>query len=112
MPGDVNRLMSMINQANLPYQVFEEAAVVVQPPVVAAPPEACVDFLTVAPVVTAKPATEVARPKPANEDACTGGLGFFGGYTAAKAETAPRGVLLSELFGRMASAGDAARAAS
>lgn len=119
MPGDVNRLMSMINQANLPYQVFEEAAA---PPPVVVEVEACVDFLTVAPVVTPAPAAKVSVLAPANEDVRPISAGFFGGYSAAKpvleappeaeGESAAGAVLLSDLFGRMASSARIARAAS
>jgi hypothetical protein len=95
MAGDVNRLFSMINQANLPYQVFEDASVQPQPEAVPmAEPEGQIDT----------PTTEIAleHQAPANEGSDPVYPGFFKAYDASQPDEAPQGVALADIFRRMA----------
>jgi hypothetical protein len=89
MPGDVNRLFSMINQANLPYQVFEQAALNAQ---------AVQSETPVAP-----PADDASKSVPANEDK-PAYAGFLQAYAEPQPLEAPQGVVLADLFRRMAAA--------
>ena len=85
MSRDVNRLFSMIKQADLPYQVFEDDTVT--PPVREIAPEP----------------THVANAEqPANEDAPLPHSGLFKAYNVEAALAPPSGVLLTDLFRRMA----------
>ncbi|WP_165187152.1 hypothetical protein [Caulobacter soli] len=91
MGRDINRLFSMINQADLPYQVFEDdnwdTAVTVpsQPP------------------VDAKP--QLSEPvRPANEDVALGAhAGLFRAYNVEAALAPAQGTLLADIFNRMTS---------
>ncbi|PVM90712.1 hypothetical protein [Caulobacter endophyticus] len=104
MAGDVNRLFSMINQANLPYQVFEQV------------------FDDTAPVVEAQAALSEGEamalalrnvfgcPPAANEDAVTVEAGFLKAYCepapapepqAAPVAEKPAGARLDDIFRRM-----------
>jgi hypothetical protein len=102
MAGDVNRLFSMINQANLPYQVFEQV------------------FDDSAPVVEAQAALSEGEamalalrnvfgcPPAANEDAVTVEAGFLKAYCEPEKPAAPRtqaaapsSARLDDIFRRM-----------
>ncbi len=88
MGRDINRLFSMINQADLPYQVFE-------------------DDKWDAATITPQPATEATPPladevRPANEDAAPGAhAGLFRAYNVEAALAPPQGTLLADVFRRM-----------
>ena len=88
MRRDINRLFSMINQADLPYQVFEddkwEAAQIAEP-------------------VVASEAPSFPSPDlPANEDAPLAHAGLFRAYNNVEAAlVAPHGTPLADVFGRM-----------
>lgn len=85
MPSDVNRLFSMIKQADLPYQVFADDAAPV------APREAELE----------KP--QFVTPEPAaNEDAAAAHSGLFRAYSNVEAGPVERrGTPLADVFRRM-----------
>ncbi|MDG2527594.1 hypothetical protein [Caulobacter endophyticus] len=108
MAGDVNRLFSMINQANLPYQVFEQvfddAAPVVEAQAVLSEGEAMALALR----------NVFGCPPAANEDAVTVEAGFLKAYCepppapvapAPVPETAAPAARLDDIFRRMVARG-------
>lgn len=103
MAGDVNRLFSMINQINLPYQVFEdsEAEFEIELPVRPSEGEA---------MVLALQGFFGCPPAAANEDVLSGEIGFLQAYAAPApvVEAAPvaptqqaAGQRLSDIFQNM-----------
>jgi len=86
MPGDIQRLFSMINQADLPYRVFEDRA-------------AATD--KVAPQAVREPQV-IERRVPANEDVESAHAGLFRAYNVEAALSASQGRPLSDIFRRMA----------
>ena len=86
MSRDVNRLFSMIKQADLPYQVFEDETAAPGPREIA--PES---------------AHVASVEQPANEDAPLPHSGLFKAYNVEAALTPPPpGVPLADIFRRMA----------
>jgi hypothetical protein len=91
MPGDIQRLFSLINQADLPYRVFEDRA--------AAGGEKPV--LQSAPQVQREPQV-IERRVPANEDVESAHAGLFRAYNVEAALSASQGRPLAGIFRRMA----------
>ncbi len=89
MGRDINRLFSMINQADLPYQVFED------------------EKWDAVPTAAPQPTPEAKSPlvdevRPANEDAAPGAhAGLFRAYNVEAALAPPQGTLLTDVFRRM-----------
>jgi hypothetical protein len=91
MGRDISRLFSMIKQADLPYQEFDEAPAEAKAAAPAADP---------APPVADKPLHD-------NEDAGPAHSGLFKAYNVeAELAAPPPGVQLSDMFRRMARARD------
>ncbi len=90
MPGDIQRLFSMINQADLPYRVFEDQAAAGDKTAPQTPPQ----------VVRETPVVE--RRVPANEDVESAHAGLFRAYNVEAALSASRGRSLTGIFDRMA----------
>lgn len=86
MPGDIQRLFSMINQADLPYRVFEDRAATSEKP---------------APQTEREPQT-IERRVPANEDVESAHAGLFRAYNVEAALSASLGRPLADIFRRMA----------
>lgn len=89
MPGDIQRLFSMINQADLPYRVFEDRVLAGD---------------RSAPQVAAQMAREpqvIERRVPANEDIESAHAGLFQAYNVEAALSASQGRPLAEIFRRM-----------
>lgn len=98
MVGDINRLFSIINQANLPYQVFEDPTPETPSPaaVEAAQPQV--------PVVPDAVETAPVREPPtaANDGRAQAYAELFQAYAAPPSVAPPRGTPLAEVFRRMA----------
>jgi hypothetical protein len=92
MSGDIQRLFSIINQTDLPYQVFEDQKSQPQASgaraALAAPQEA--------PIIEQRP--------PADEDVTSTHAGLFRAYNVEAALSAPPRRLLADVFSRMAGA--------
>ncbi len=87
MPRDINRLFSMINQADLPYQVFEDQKW---------------DAVQIAEPALAVESPSFPTPdRAANEDARQAHVGLFRAYNVEAALVAPRGTPLAGIFNRM-----------
>ena len=90
MPGDIQRLFSMINQADLPYRVFEDRAAAGEKPVLPNPIE------------THREPQVIERRVPANEDVGSAHAGLFRAYNVEATLSASNGRPLASIFRRMA----------
>jgi hypothetical protein len=89
MPGDIQRLFSMINQADLPYRVFEDRAVAGEKPVLQSAPQA------------RREPQVIERRVPANEDVESAHAGLFRAYNVEAVLSASNGRPLAGIFRRM-----------
>lgn len=89
MPGDIQRLFSMINQADLPYRVFEDRAAAGENPTPKAAPQA------------QREPQVIERRVPANEDVESAHAGLFRAYNVEAALSASQGRPLASIFRRM-----------
>ena len=92
MSGDIQRLFSIINQTDLPYQVFEDQKPQPQAPKTDAAP------------IMPKEATIIERRMPANEDVASAHVGLFRAYNVEAALSPPPQRPLADIFRRMAAA--------
>lgn len=94
MPGDIQRLFSMINQADLPYRVFEDRT--------AAGDVSAPQATSQTPPLAAREPQVIERRVPANEDVESAHAGLFRAYNVEAALSASQGRPLADLFRRMA----------
>ncbi len=94
MPGDIQRLFSMINQADLPYRVFEDRAAAGEKPVLQSASKGHGETHREPPVIE--------RRVPANEDVESAHAGLFQAYNVEAALSASQGRPLAAIFRRMA----------
>lgn len=92
MPGDIQRLFSMINQADLPYRVFEDRVAAGEKPVFQGATQAH---------ETHREPPIIDRRVPANEDVESAHAGLFRAYNVEAALSASQGRPLAGIFRRM-----------